>query len=138
MADKSEDLKVILLNHSMRMNANGIIVGAAVFLIIGICHPVVIKMEYRWGKKTWWVMAAAGTAFAVASLFVSGTIASTILGAAAFSCYWGIHEILSQEMRVLRGWFPENPARHDYYEQRRKELNLEKYPSHKNLKSKIR
>ena len=27
-------------------------------------------------------------------------------------------------MRVLRGWFPENPKRHDYYERRRKELNL--------------
>ena len=28
---------------------NGIIVGAAVFLIIGICHPIVIKLEYHLG-----------------------------------------------------------------------------------------
>ena len=28
------------------MNINGIIVGAATFLIIGICHPLVIKAEY--------------------------------------------------------------------------------------------
>jgi hypothetical protein len=27
-----------------------------------------------------------------------------------------------QEKRVLRGWFPENPARHAYYELRRKEM----------------
>jgi hypothetical protein len=25
-----------------------------------------------------------------------------------------------QEKRVLRGWFPENPKRHDYYEALRK------------------
>lgn len=120
------------------MNFSGILVGAAVFLIIGICHPVVIKMEYHWGKKSWWVLFAAGLLFAVASLFVNGAIPSTILGAAAFSCFWGIHEILAQEMRVLRGWFPENPERHGYYEKRRAELNLERYPTHDNLKAKIK
>ena len=35
------------------MNINGIIVGAATFLIIGICHPLVIKAEYYIGKKSW-------------------------------------------------------------------------------------
>ena len=97
------------------MNINGIVVGAAVFLIIGICHPVVIKMEYYWGKKSWWVLALVGTVFAATSLFISNTTVSTIIGAAAFSCYWGILEIFAQEKRVLRGWFPENPKRADYY-----------------------
>ena len=121
------------------MNYSGIIVGAAVFLIIGICHPIVIKMEYYWGKRSWWVLALAGVAFAAASLYVRSAVGSTILGAAAFSCFWGIHEILSQEMRVLRGWFPENPKRADYYARRRKELGqMEPYPSHKNLKEKIK
>ena len=45
------------------MNYNGIILGAAVFLIIGICHPIVIKMEYHWGKQSWWVLAVAGVLF---------------------------------------------------------------------------
>jgi len=102
------------------MNINGIIVGAAVFLIIGICHPIVIKMEYYWGKKSWWVLALVGTVLAIVSLFVSSHIISTILGAGAFSCYWGIYEIIAQEKRVLRGWFPENPARKDYYDSKRK------------------
>ncbi len=120
------------------MNFNGILVGAAVFLIIGICHPIVIKMEYHWGKKSWWVLLAAGLGFCALSLFIPNTVVSTIVGAAAFSCLWGIHEILAQEMRVLRGWFPENPARHDYYERRRRELGdkLNRHPSHKNLKEK--
>ena len=123
------------------MNFNGIIVGAAVFLIIGICHPIVIKMEYHWGKQSWWVLALAGVLFAAASLFVHDTVGSTILGAAAFSCFWGIHEILTQEMRVLRGWFPENPARANYYKRRREELGdeiLKQVPSHKDLKKKVK
>ena len=102
------------------MNITGIVVGAAVFLIIGICHPIVIKMEYYWGKKSWGVLALAGTIFAVTSLFISNLMVSTIIGAAAFSCYWGILEIFAQEKRVLRGWFPENPKRADYYARLRK------------------
>ena len=102
------------------MNFSGIIVGAATFLIIGICHPVVIKMEYHWGKGSWWILFAAGLAFSTASVFVEQDVLATILGAAAFSCFWGILEIFSQEKRVLKGWFPENPARHDYYEVVRK------------------
>ena len=43
-----------------------------------------------------------------------------VVGAAAFSCFWGIHELIAQEKRVLRGWFPENPNRRDYYESLRK------------------
>ena len=82
------------------MNFEGIIVGAAVFLIIGICHPIVIKMEYYWGKKSWWVLLVAGLAFSALSLFTGNAIASTILGAAAFSCFWGILEIIAQEKRV--------------------------------------
>ena len=114
--------------------------GAAVFLSIGLCHPAVIKMEYYWGKRSWLVFCAAGVIFSVASILVDGMILSTILGAAAFSCFWGIHEIISQEMWVLRGWFPENPARHEYYERRRAELGdaiLKSHPSHKHLKEKL-
>lgn len=105
------------------VNFNGILVGAAVFLIIGICHPVVIKLEYYYGKKSWWVMCLAGVLFSAASLFVQNTVISTILGAAAFSCFWGIMEIFAQEKRVMRGWFKENPKRHAYYEALRKKAN---------------
>lgn len=106
------------------MNINGIIVGAAVFLIIGVCHPIVIKMEYNWGKKSWWVLMLAGLVFSVSSLFVAGDVGSTILGAAAFSCFWGIRELLAQEKRVLKGWFPENPERSEYYRRRREETGI--------------
>ena len=104
------------------MNFNGIIVGAAVFFSIGICHPAVIKMEYHQGRKCWWMWLVAGLLFCGLSLLIENDTLSTIVGGFAFSCLWGIGEVLMQEKRVLRGWFPENPKRHDYYEKRRKEL----------------
>ena len=106
------------------MNFSGILVGAAVFLSIGICHPLVIKMEYQWGKQSWWVWLVAGLAFCTLSLLVQNDILSIIIGGFAFCCLWGIHEMFLQEKRVLRGWFPENPKRHAYYEARRKELGI--------------
>lgn len=104
------------------MNFSGIIVGAAVFLSIGICHPAVIKMEYYLGKRGWWIWLVVGLLCSGASLLVGNTIVSTILGGFAFSCFWSIHEMFKQEKRVLKGWFPENPRRHSYYEQRRREM----------------
>lgn len=108
------------------MYFDGILVGAAVFIIIGICHPLVIKMEYHWGKGSWWVLFIIGLSFCILSLFLDNTVLSTISGAAAFSFFWGIRELFSQEKRVLRGWFPENPRRHEYYEKRRNEISGQK------------
>ena len=54
---------------------------------------------------------------AAASLFVPNQTVSTILGGFAFSCFWGILEMHQQEKRVVKGWFPENPKRHEYYVQ---------------------
>lgn len=104
------------------MNFSGILVGAAVFVAIGIFHPLVIKLEYEVGKCGWWIFLIIGLCCTAASLLVDNLIFSTILGAFAFSGFWGIHEMFLQEKRVLRGWFPENPKRHAYYEERRKNL----------------
>ena len=35
------------------MHFEGLAMGVIVFLIIGIFHPVVIKVEYYFGKKVW-------------------------------------------------------------------------------------
>jgi hypothetical protein len=35
-----------------------------------------------------------------------------------------INEIIAQEKRVLKGWFPENPKRSGYYARKRKQLGL--------------
>lgn len=102
------------------MNFNGIIVGAAVFFIIGICHPAVIKMEYYLGKKSCWIWLAVGLLVSCASLFMVNQTISTVLGGFAFSCFWAILEMFQQEKRVVKGWFAENPKRHEYYESLRR------------------
>lgn len=93
------------------MNWSGIILGISAFLMIGFFHPIVVKAEYYWGKKCWWVFALAGVGFCIASLSVTNVIAAAVLGVAGFSCFWSIFELFEQEKRVRKGWFPSNPDR---------------------------
>ena len=93
------------------MNYNGIIIGLATFLIIGLFHPIVIKAEYYFGKGCWWVFALAGVLFGLASLCVDNIVWSSILGVTTFSSLWSIHELIEQEKRVKKGWSPSNPNR---------------------------
>lgn len=92
------------------MNFTGIIVGLATFLIIGIFHPIVVKAEYYWGVKCWWLFLVAGILFGALSLIVKDMIASTVLGVVAFSALWSILELVHQKERVKKGWFPEGPG----------------------------
>jgi len=93
------------------VNYTGIIIGASVFLMIGVFHPIVIKAEYYWGTGCWPVFATAGAGAVVGSLLVESTIVSVLLGAFAFSAFWSILELFEQKKRVERGWFPKNPKK---------------------------
>ena len=92
------------------MNFEGIIVGLATFLTIGVFHPIVIKAEYLFGTGCWWCFFIAGVGFAVLSLFLDSPW-SIIVGVISFSCFWSILELFEQKKRVRKGWFPENPKR---------------------------
>lgn len=92
------------------MNFTGIIVGLATFLVIGIFHPIVIKAEYYFGTKCWWVFLVAGIIFCALSIAIENLIASTILGVTAFSSFWSILELFQQRERVRKGWFPKGPG----------------------------
>ena len=78
------------------MNYSGLIIAVITFLVIGLFHPLVIKSEYYFGTKCWWVFALAGLAFIVASLLVENSVASPILGVVGCSCLWSILEIFEQ------------------------------------------
>jgi hypothetical protein len=93
------------------MNFSGIIIGLCTFLIIGVCHPLVIKAEYHLGKGCWWLFFMAGIGFAALSLFIDNMVWSTVAGVAAFSSFWSILELFEQEKRVKKGWFPANPRK---------------------------
>ena len=88
------------------MRFDGIWIGAAAFVIIGILHPVVIKVEFHWGTGMWPLFLAAGLACMVASLFVCETVISALLGTLGFSLIWSIRELFEQRQRVKKGWFP--------------------------------
>ena len=83
----------------------------ATFLIIGFFHPIVIKAEYHFGVKCWWVFALVGIITAVLSLLVDHTVLSALLGVVAFSSFWSSLEVFGQRERVRKGWFPDNPKR---------------------------
>ena len=93
------------------INYEGLIIGAATFLIIGLFHPLVIKGEYYFGEKCKWAFLAAGIVFLALTLLAKSTLASALLGVTAFSCFWSIKEVKEQTERVRKGWFPANPKR---------------------------
>ena len=93
------------------MNFTGLIIGVATFLCIGIFHPLVIKAEYHFGVRCWWVFLVMGLVCIAGSLLVASTILSTLLGVTAFSSLWSILELFKQSRRVEKGWFPKNPKR---------------------------
>lgn len=90
---------------------SGLFIGICTFLIIGLFHPVVVKAEYYWGTKCWWIFLIMGIGGAVASLFTENIVLSSLLGVFAFSSLWTIKEVFEQEERVKKGWFPKNPNR---------------------------
>ena len=89
----------------------GFFIGICTFLIIGLFHPVVVKAEYYWGTKCWWIFLVLGIAGVIASLSIDNVILSSLLGVFAFSSFWTIKEVFEQEERVQKGWFPKNPKR---------------------------
>lgn len=97
------------------MNFTGLIIAVITFLVIGLFHPIVIKGEYHFGTRCWWVFALAGIAFIAASLVVEDGIVSPVLGVVGCSCVWSILEIFEQKERVEKGWFPMNPKRKAEY-----------------------
>jgi hypothetical protein len=93
------------------IHIEGLLTGITTFLIIGLFHPMVVKVEYYWGTKYWWIFLLWGIGGVVASLFVSNVFLSAICGVFAFSSFWTIKELFEQEGRVRKGWFPKNPKR---------------------------
>ncbi len=89
----------------------GLAIGLATFLIIGVFHPIVVKAEYYWGVRCWWIFLLAGIGGIAGSVLVNDIAASALLGVFAFTCMWTIKELFDQRKRVAKGWFPANPKR---------------------------
>lgn len=95
----------------MELHFTGAIIGVATFLIIGIFHPLVIKGEYYFGVKLWWVFLLMGIAATTASLLIGDVLVSTLLAVCGSSSFWSIGELFQQRKRVEKGWFPKREKR---------------------------
>ena len=71
----------------------GLVIGICTFLIIGIFHPIVIKSEYYWGTRCWWVYLIAGILGVIGAVWVDNILVSSLLGVFSFSSFWGIKEL---------------------------------------------
>ena len=89
----------------------GVVIGISTFLIIGLFHPIVIKAEYYWGTRCWWIFLLLGILTLAGSVWVDDLLISSLLGVFSFSSFWTIKELFDQEKRVKKGWFPKNPKR---------------------------
>lgn len=92
-------------------NLTGLIIGIATFLIIGLFHPLVIKGEYYFGVRCWWVFLLMGIAAVIGSVAVKHILWSSLLAVWGASSFWSISELFQQRKRVEKGWFPTNPKR---------------------------
>jgi predicted N-acetyltransferase YhbS len=93
------------------MYYQGVFIGLLSFCIIGVFHPLVVKTEYYFGKKVWWIFGILGLFFVILSIWISSLLGSAISALFGFSCLWTVKEMFEQESRVKKGWFPANPNR---------------------------
>ncbi|MDR1331573.1 MAG: DUF4491 family protein, partial [Tannerella sp.] len=80
-------------------NLTGLIIGLSTFLIIGLFHPMVVKGEYYFGVKCWWLFLLMGLAGIAGTLAFRNVLVSSLCGVFAFSSLWGISELFQQRRR---------------------------------------
>lgn len=97
------------------MYFTGITIAICTFLVIGVFHPIVIKTEYYFGTRPWWLFAFTGVMCVIGSLCIENTLVSSVVGVIGASSLWAIGELFEQKKRVEKGWFPLNPKRKDKY-----------------------
>ena len=99
----------------MQIYFSGVAIAICTFLVIGLFHPLVIKVEYQTGTRYWWVFLLLGLVSIIGAFFVADVFVSAIIGVIGASLLWSIGELFSQKKRVEKGWFPMNPKRkHEY------------------------
>ena len=99
----------------MEIYFTGVIIAISTFLIIGLFHPLVIKAEYHFGTRCWWIFLLLGLLCVGSAFFVADVLCSALIGVVGASLLWSIGELFHQKKRVEKGWFPMNPKRrHEY------------------------
>lgn len=90
----------------MELYYAGIVIAICTFLIIGMFHPIVIKVEYYYGTKPWWLFLLVGIICILFALFIENILLSSVLGVFGASSLWSIGELFEQRKRVKKAGFP--------------------------------
>ena len=102
----------VLVNFpNLELNLSGLIVGGASFLIIIFGRWACIAGEYYFSKRIWILFLVTGILTLFISLLLKNMVIASVLSIFGLTMLWGIHEVIEQEERVQKGWFPENPKK---------------------------
>lgn len=83
------------------MQYAGLILGVYTFIMIGILHVAVVRIEQVIGSHIWPGFVILGLTFGAGSLFVDNVLISTLLGVSGFLFAWSGPELKKQKERVL-------------------------------------
>ena len=92
------------------MNFQPVVLGVVTFIIIGLFHPLIIKVEYYFSYKIWPIFGAIGLVLLAITFFLDGFWAY-VLAVVGITCLWSIIELFHQKKRVEKGRFAKNPKR---------------------------
>ena len=93
------------------INFDGLLIGIVTFLIIGLFHPIVVKAEYYWGTKCWWIFLLLGIAGTVASLLIESVFCLRYLRCVCLFFVLDDQGSIRAGRTRIEGWFPKNPKR---------------------------
>ena len=82
------------------MQFAGIIVGVYTFVMIGVLHVGVVRIERTIGSHIWPGFVVLGLLFGAASLRVTDVLTSALLGVSGFLFAWSGPELKKQRERV--------------------------------------
>ena len=78
----------------------GLILGVYTFIMIGILHVAVVRIERAIGSQIWPGFVILGFAFGAGSLIVDDVLISALLGVSGFLFAWSGPELKKQKERV--------------------------------------
>ena len=82
------------------LNIQGFLVGLFAFFLIGVFHPIVIKVERNFGKQVWPFFFIPGIVLVIFSVVIKHTFISVGMGVLAFALFWSTIELFKQHKRV--------------------------------------
>lgn len=90
-----------MMEWLLTYHVGGIVIGICTFLIIGFFHPVVVKAEYYWGTRCWWIFLLLGILALAGSVLVDNLLIASLLGVFSFSSFWTVRTARTGSERMV-------------------------------------